>query len=206
MYDEEYLPWGPITCPSCGTMSMFTVLYARRLSDTHFIALACCPNCNQLVVLESHNQEGKNSRVIKCPLPQVPHPFDNRITRLSPRFNTVYQQAYICESQNLNEISGMGYRKSIEILIKDFLIYRFPNEKDSIVKMPLGACINQKISNDNLKAVASCGVWLGNDHAHYEAKFEDKDLSDMKLFIDATVHWILMELITDEAKAIKPRQ
>ena len=44
--------------------------------------------------------------------------------------------------------------------------------------------------------------WLGNDQTHYTQRFENKDISDLKNFIDATVYWVSMELITEEALSI----
>lgn len=204
-YDDHYYPWGPITCPKCETLSMFEVFHEMCFTDGYFIALACCPKCRQLVILESENKDGKNPSIVKYPIAPNPPAFNKKIIQLSPRFIKIYKQAFICESLDLDEIAGMGYRKAIEILIKDFLIYRFPGEKESIIKMPLSACINQKVNVDNIKIVASRGAWLGNDYTHYQAKFEDKDLSDMKSLIETTVYWILMELNTDNAKDIKPR-
>ena len=51
--------------------------------------------------------------------------------------------------------------------------------------------------------MASRSAWLGNDQTHYVQRFEDKDINDMKNFIKASVYWISMELITEEALSIK---
>lgn len=128
--------------------------------------------------------------------------FDPKINSLSPQFVKIYNQALAAESSNLDEIAGMGYRKALEFLIKDYLIHENPDDAETIKKMELGNCIANKVGNERLKTVASRSAWLGNDQTHYTQRFENRDISDLKNFIDATVYWVSMELITEEALSI----
>ena len=61
-----------------------------------------------------------------CPL-ALPEkePLSDIISELSPNFCEIYNQAYIAEQTNLMQICGTGYRKSLEFLIKDYLISTF---------------------------------------------------------------------------------
>lgn len=129
--------------------------------------------------------------------------FDPRIKTLSSQFVKIYNQALAAESFGLDEIAGIGYRKALEFLIKDFLIHEKPDDAETIKKMELGNCIANKVSNEKLKIVASRSAWLGNDQTHYVQRFEGKDISDMKNFIKASVYWISMESITEEALSIE---
>lgn len=52
------------------------------------------------------------------------HLFDKKIDEISPKFNEIYKQALAAEVSNLNEIAGLGYRKSLEFLIKDIAIQK----------------------------------------------------------------------------------
>lgn len=130
--------------------------------------------------------------------------FDDLINKVSPNFVNIYNQALAAESQELDEIAGIGYRKALEFLIKDFLISKYPDEKEDIEKTLLGSCINKYIENPQLKTAASRAVWLGNDQTHYIQKFTDKDINDLKRLISLTVHWISMILETEEAATIEP--
>jgi hypothetical protein len=47
--------------------------------------------------------------------------------------------------------------------------------------------------------VAKRAVWLGNDETHYERLWEGKTIEDLKRLIDLTVHWIAMEIDTEDA-------
>jgi hypothetical protein len=50
-----------------------------------------------------------------------------------------------------------------------------------------------------IKQVSERATWLGNDETHYQRRWVDKDLSDLKVLIDLVLHWIKMEHLTDEA-------
>jgi hypothetical protein len=45
--------------------------------------------------------------------------------------------------------------------------------------------------------VAKRAVWIGNDETHYIKKWNNKDLTDLKILIDLTLHWIEMESLTE---------
>lgn len=129
--------------------------------------------------------------------------FEDCINNISPNFVAIYNQALEAEHYNLDEISGIGYRKALEFLIKDFLIIHEDKEKDKVNSTTLGCCIDTMISNPQLKTVASRATWLGNDQTHYEQKYTDKDISDLKRLIQLSVHWITMICLTDEAQSIE---
>ncbi|GAA6336162.1 hypothetical protein I080019B2_09090 [Bacteroides stercoris] len=125
--------------------------------------------------------------------------FSNIISELSPNFCEIYNQAYIAEQTNLMQICGTGYRKSLEFLIKDYLISITPEDQHETIRNKfLNNCIRDNISNINIKTVASRAVWLGNDETHYTRKWEDKDINDLKSIIELTLHWIESEIRTQK--------
>ena len=111
------------------------------------------------------------------------HVFDERIINLSPQFDKIYNQALAAESSMLDEIAGLGYRKALEFLIKDFAIHEHPNEKESIKVKPLAQCIKSYIANESITTLA-----------------------DMKNFIQAIVYFIGMILITEDAASMTPKK
>lgn len=131
--------------------------------------------------------------------------FDNKIVKLSPQFDKIYNQALAAETSGLDEIAGIGYRKSLEFLIKDFAIHENPDNEEKIKSMPLAACIKNFIDSPNIKTLATRSAWIGNDEAHYIRKQEDRDVNDMKSFIQATVYFISMILITEDAGSMEPK-
>jgi hypothetical protein len=132
------------------------------------------------------------------PLDKKGRDFSTTIKEISSIFCTIYNQALSAEQDGLKEICGVGYRKALEFLIKDYLIKKSPDKKDEILKKFLNKCIEDDISNDNIKSMAKRATWLGNDETHYLRKWEGKDLDDLKKLIDVTLYWIEMEKLTED--------
>lgn len=110
------------------------------------------------------------------------------------KFMKTYLQSLVAESQGLDEIAGMGYRKAIEYLIKDWAIYKFPNNKEKILKSWLADIIKTYFDGD-LKEILDRATWLGNDQVHYNKLFEDYNLEHLKELID-----LIMVELDREAK------
>lgn len=123
--------------------------------------------------------------------------FSETINEISPNFALIYNEAYTAEQQNLSEICGVGYRKSLEFLIKDYSILLYESEKEKIEKLSLAKCIKDFVADNRIKSVAKRAAWLGNDETHYIRKWEGKNLQDLKKLIELTVHWIEMEKLTE---------
>ena len=130
--------------------------------------------------------------------------FSETIKSISENFIIIYNQAFSAEQQNLTEICGEGYRKSLEFLIKDYAIHNKPTEKEKIEKKLLGPCIADYVDDNRIKTVAKRAVWLGNDETHYVRKWEGKNLEDLKKLIELTVHWIEMEYLTKSFETEMP--
>lgn len=197
----------PAQCPICKKGIQPKLLYGYS-HNRAFWALYQCRACLRLFIKEStFNSSNESGTPIFHPNPPQQVIFSKYIYEVSPKFVDIYNQANTAESMGLDEVAGIGYRKSIEFLIKDYLVSTKVEEaKDGILKMPLGACITKYIDNLNIKKIASRAVWLGNDETHYIRKHEDKDISDLKVLIDLTVKWIEMELMTAEAiEDIQPK-
>lgn len=102
---------------------------------------------------------------------------------IQTRFIKTYLQSLIAESEGLDEIAGMGYRKAIEYLVKDWAIQENPSESDSINGLWLSAVIDKYYDGD-LKGILERATWLGNDQAHYNKLFEEYDIDILKELID----------------------
>ena len=122
--------------------------------------------------------------------------FSDKIDAISSSFVTIYNQSFASEQQNLTEICGVGYRKALEFLIKDYSILNNPSDKDKIEKMYLSNVIENYVNDSRINTVSKRAVWIGNDETHYIRKWEGKNLEDLKKLIDLTLHWIEMEALT----------
>lgn len=130
--------------------------------------------------------------------------FDPTIANISPIFVNIYNQAQKAEEHGFNLICGIGYRKALEFLIKDYLCKKDYEKTEHIKKTNLGLLIEQEIEHKQIKAMAKRAAWLGNDETHYIRKFEDMDIEDLKKLIHLTEQWILLEILSDEYEKRMP--
>lgn len=129
-------------------------------------------------------------------LPLSPHnkEFHPDIEKLSPQFVNIWNQAVEAESRGLSEICGMGYRKALEFLIKDYAARCHPDQVERIRKSWLKNCIQEYIDDNRLKECATMSAYLGNDETHYYRKWKDKDVTHLKMMIEIAVGWIHNEM------------
>ena len=211
-------------CPRCkvSISPKYIDSVISKINDTAvFISIEYCQHCKNIFLttypLKSYQSypNGGISPSNSCyyetsdyissePNQYSPQSFDEALSKLSPQFVKIYNQALAAECYKLDEIAGIGYRKALEFLIKDFAIHENSNEEESIKSMQLSQCISKYITDPNIKTLSERSSWLGNDEAHYVRKQEAYDINDMKQFIQATVYFISMVLITEKASSIKP--
>ena len=212
----------PLTklCPVCGVAIMPELLFSTVIKTQvpfghtyRTTLLYLCPSCRESFICKFSLVNGtvtsygttkfKTNSPIYAPLKISEAVFSDNIKTISPKFIDIYNQAYAAEQQGLLDICGMGYRKALEFLIKDFLISKEPENSESFAKKPLSQCIAD-LSKDYpmLSTVAERATWLGNDETHYQRKHE-YDLDTLKSLINATSVYINLEAITDAALAIE---
>lgn len=127
-----------------------------------------------------------------------PREFSDEIRAVSRNFTEIFNEALTAENYGLKQICGVGYRKALEFLIKDYAICQTAdeNEVDEIKRKSLGRVIKEHISSENIRIVAEKAAWLGNDETHYIRIFTEMDVDDLKRLIELTVRWIEMEEMT----------
>ena len=113
------------------------------------------------------------------------------------KFIEIYKQSCKAESIGLSEIAGMGFRKSLEFLVKDYAIANNAQDKDKIKKTALSKVIEDYFDED-VKEIAKRTAWLGNDESHYVRKHMEYELGDIKKLI--------MFLITDLDREYQKQQ
>ena len=124
--------------------------------------------------------------------------FSAEIANTSSEFVAIYNQAEAAEAAGYDRISGVGYRKSVEFLIKDYLMIAHPEDAGTIATTFLGECITKYVDDPNLKACVQRAAWLGNDETHYVRKWESKDIDDLKVLIRLSANWIESCLLTEK--------
>lgn len=126
------------------------------------------------------------------------HVRDEIIEEISEDYYSILDQALAAETHRLDLIAGMGYRKALEYLVKDYVTINCRNayreakaandeaalakalsEYEAILAQPLGKII-KLIPHELTKQVADRCAWLGNDETHYSRKWSAHDVEDLK--------------------------
>ncbi len=200
--DPIYVEPHSIECPFCGK-SMFSKYLSTYIEDSTGYVLTQCINkeCAKYYLTkfyyDSNSGHYEWREIIPAPVPKCCD-FSTNINDISLRFVEIYNQAYAAEQLNLDQICGVGYRKALEFLIKDYTIKKYPDKTEEIKKCFLDICIKNYVIDERIKQVAKRAVWLGNDETHYERKWEGKDVDDLKDLINLTIHYIEAETVYDK--------
>lgn len=212
-------------CPCCHKVTaddlipIMAINNANKNNDGDFlecdtVSVYRCSSCNSLYAIWSkHSKESTDDYsedVLYDCIVNAEYPFNTNVTEfsseisnLSSDFVTIYNQSELAENQGLNTICGMGYRKSLEFLIDDFI--KHSEHIDTIPERELQKKIQNHLQDTKIKILAEKATWLGNDATHIENKHPDRTVSDMKNFIMQIVKWIDFELSVEDAETIERR-
>lgn len=210
-------------CPSCHHALKPTVLSAFFSETdglfmgqtTTRLSLTCfCQRCRKVFLciyengVPTRNYESEyefRNLISVSPMTANIDTFSPEISMLSPLFIETYSQAVLAEADNLIQVCGPGYRKSLEFLVKDYLCWKYPSDAEKIKGEFLGAAL-KRVEDNRIKTLAERAVWIGNDETHYVKKHEALDIDIMKKFIKAILTYIESELSFNEALSIEPER
>ena len=198
--DLNRLEGVPDVCPICNCRGTPKIIHGRHTGTPKIprldIVFGCLNGqCNALFVgyYQPSDIPSKKWKLMESVGPIIQKPtIPDSVVQLSPAFAEIFAEAYAAESFGLNNISGVGLRKALEFLVKDFAshLIELPEERAEVLAMPLAKVINRHIADPHARAVASRAAWLGNDETHYVRVWADKDRADLKELILLTVSWI----------------
>jgi len=204
----------PDECPICRKGDEYALLgchFTRTIDNFRFdemtdivAAIYQCPrhSCRGVFVayFECNRRFGGTTFRLRRfgPIYSKPRGFSDVIRTMSPKFPTIYNESLEAEENGLIEICGCGYGRALEFLVKDYLIY-LGFDRDEVTKMRLGTAVS-KIEIEPIQIAAERATWLRNDETHYERKWHEFDLQDLKNLIDLTVSSIE---ITEKTKKFK---
>jgi len=189
----------PKKCPICHHAIAPIYIAGAYSGDNWIDASFQCTNCSSIFIGKYH-RIGSTTYYLKKVWPVVPKitEFEKEIEEISPMFVETYNQSMYAEGNSLHQLTGIGLRKSLEFLIKDFLTSQNPDNEQAIKSSTLSQCINNFIDDHNLVEISKRATWLGNDETHYVRKWEDKDIKDLKILIKLTVNWIHNIILKDK--------
>lgn len=171
----------PDACPLCHT-SLHPKLLAAVADGFDVVswlqlAFQCTKHtCKSVFVAKYHPVgQGTFGLVSTAPTTAKKQEFSDEIESVSPTFVEIFNQCLAAEAAQLHQLSGIGLRKGLEFLIKDFAVNQKPTDRETILRTPLGDCIDRFVDDPNIQQCAKRAAWLGNDETHYLRKWEDRD-------------------------------
>lgn len=178
----------PSICPHCGIGTD-----ASLVNKTHFsangmmllIAAAKCTACGKEFFFTClHNNDPVAKTV--CLYPDKPFtPYVNdTLSKISERFIEMYNQALFSEHGGNLDLAAIGYRASLEILVKDYAINELKEPPQDVEKKSLFSAIGDYLHQSELISTADVIRILGNDHTHYKRKYPQHDFSLLKFYME----------------------
>lgn len=211
-YDE------PVFCPHCGRSEKPAICFTYPETDSNYaeysqselVELYRCTydDCQKYFIVayryESSDSEGYHFSPIIYSYSGKHSDinFPEGIDLISPTFVEIFEQAAQAETYGLDQISGVGYRKALEFLIKDYAIQNSPENASTIRSQFLGKVISESLSSFPLiQSLAKAANWIGTDQTHYEQRYSSTDLNSMKQFIYSAATFISAEYLAKKAQA-----
>lgn len=198
----------PDFCPHCGRIMELEQTYVKynSLTNTFLLAAKCtiddCQKYFALEYTESKSPAGYRSLSQLIPYSyngfQEPDISENIIS-LSPVFAETFIQANIAEGKSLTQVSGIGFRKAFEFLVKDFASYKYPDQIEDIRKNNVNNVIDMFYKEmPKLKELLHITRKIGNDETHYYREYDNVDVKDLKKLITNFSLYIDMILNIEE--------
>ena len=193
-------------CPCCGIATSptflegFAIPHADLPHTIYAYTALYCTSCHSIYTARYISNKGILGLQLDSVFPKIAKEisFSDDINELSPTFVSLYNQASVAETNvEIYGLAGIGYRKSLEYLIKDYLIKMKHQDKDTIIKMDLGNCVNKL--DDRMKTISKASIWIGNDETHYFRKNPEYDIEDLKSFINSVINYIELDFATNKA-------
>lgn len=202
-------------CPLCGygfdmasSSHHFHDYFSMDQLPFKVISLHCCSHCHKLFVTEHEIWPQSNDRYFDRMQQTYPmeieglglSPIPKSIQELSPRFIDIYMQVTMAKFHRLSEIYGMGMRKALECLIKDYALYKYPSLEDEIARKPLARCVTDFIDNDKIQKLSTTCRIIGNNETHWRNQNTQEDIEIMERMLQNIMQYIQLELSVEEAE------
>lgn len=194
----------PLTCPYCGKAvelsekSSTSIVYnGKKELFLKTLYLKCCDkNLAALYAYESDGAHYKIDLIFTYPTTSEVH-LPESLLQISPDFVKLYKDSTFAYEHNLNSLAAMGFRKSLEVLIKDYAINVLKKPKDEVIKKKLIDAISDYMPMEELIKTADVVRILGNDHTHYYQKYSQYDIEVLIKYLGIFIQLIETKYLID---------
>lgn len=155
-----------------------------------------CTNCHHMFIGKYIKQSSDKYKLVDT-WPKTLQNINFEIKDISPTFVRLYEESICAYDSELKQIAGLGLRKSLEILLKDFLIYKNNDSSKNIKAYSLLECVNKFDINHNIVDVSVVEKCSKREES-YHISFEDKDIVKIKTLINTISNSIRNQLLENK--------
>ena len=190
----------PSTCPFCGIDTDAILNSVNQPSyktgaNLYIISLKCTHCSRSYVALYEKMKEGQNEKL--CFIEVLPRPTGTELPAclsiISPRFSEVHKEAEGAETFGFTDLASIGYRKALEILVKDYAINFLHKDRIEVEKKSLATAIGTYLQQSKLVKTADVVRILGNDRTHYREKYPQHDFTILKHYYNIFISQIVVQ-------------
>jgi len=184
----------PLYCPLCSTPQdgiLKDGKYYSRVNNLYYVTFSYeCSVCrNTYLTIYDVDCDNKKAEFEAFHPSIFPGYFDDKLSKISERFIDMYNQALTCENSNHIELAAIGYRSSLEYLIKDYAINELNEDKKSVGRMSLFDATSRFLDPECVKSADVIRI-LGNDYTHFERKYPEYDFEILKAYMEIFIQQI----------------
>lgn len=194
----------PKACPHCGFANSPTriihTIHPYVESNLQVFSWNCT-NCHKTYVTGHTRKDisDKNLQFLFIFPNFQARVFPALISEMSPRFVEIFNEASASENLGNLTVAGIGYRLSMELLIKDYAIKELGKDTSKVTDQKLFDAIGEYLPDYDLKTAADVIRIKGNDYAHYFVKYSHVDFDLFKDYMN-----IFIDLISVKLKLLHP--
>jgi len=184
----------PLYCPLCSMPQSGMIKEGKHFSrgnDLFYVTfLYECSVCHN-TYLTIYDVDCNNKKAeFKAFHPSISPSYSNdMLSKISERFIDMYNQALTCENSNHIELAAIGYRSSLEYLIKDYAINELNEDKKTVGRMSLFDATSRFLDPESVKSADVIRI-LGNDYTHFERKYPEYDFEILKAYMEIFIQQI----------------
>jgi hypothetical protein len=199
----------PDLCPRCHHNQQPVPLswnLIPQVNELHGVFRCTNSRCERVFIAEYELDRGSGNHFLRHLSPnevEPPH-VPTEVAKVSPMYVEIVTQVQTAIVFKLDQLVGIGLRKALEFLVKDYAILRQPTKEAEIKKVFLATVIEDYIDDSTVKELAKRATWLGNDETHYERRWEAMDIEDLKVLVELTVSAINNKIVGEKRIASMP--
>jgi hypothetical protein len=187
----------PRKCPICHYEAEPN-LKSGTVINYHKIDVAFhCTNCHHMFIGKYMKDNNEKYKLVDT-WPKTLQSVNFEIKDISPTFVRLYEESICAYDSDLKQLSGIGFKKALETLLKDYLIRNDSDNRETIKDYSLLECL--KVFNLNneidMAAIEKCSQKQSN----YEVNFEDKDILRIKTLINTISNSIRNKILEEDNK------